>query len=265
MEENKVKSNLTPVAIIIAGLIIAGAIVGKDSLSKLFENKTDTSETTVAVKGVETETLSASAQFKKYAGDLGLDQAKFDTCLDSGKYQTRISETSNEGTILGINGTPSFFINGKLLIGAQPFSMFKAIIDKELGITTEYPAEIKDTISQMESSGYFSEEVKTVPVADTDPTKGNVNAAITIVEFTDYQCPYCARYAIETLPQIQKEYIDTGKIKYVLKDIPLTSLGHANAEKAAEAALCSGEQGKYWEMHEKLFSSQQEWSELGTN
>lgn len=89
-----------------------------------------------------------------------------------------------------------------------------------------------------------------------DPTKGSKAARLVLVEFTDYECPFCARYFHDTLPQLEKEYIQTGKLRYVLREFPLESI-HPQAFKAAEAALCAGEQGKYWEMHDRLFSNQQ--------
>jgi protein-disulfide isomerase len=87
------------------------------------------------------------------------------------------------------------------------------------------------------------------------PFKGDKNTKLTLVEFSDYQCPFCARHFQETLPQIEKEYINTGKVKYVLREFPIESI-HSSAFKAAEAANCAGEQGKYWEMHDRLFQNQ---------
>ena len=89
----------------------------------------------------------------------------------------------------------------------------------------------------------------------TNPTKGDRNARLTLVEFSDYQCPFCGRHVREVLPQIDKEYIETGKLKYVFMDLPLESI-HKSAFKAAEAAECAGEQGKYWPMHDRLFGNQ---------
>jgi protein-disulfide isomerase len=86
--------------------------------------------------------------------------------------------------------------------------------------------------------------------------RGTNSAKVTLIEFTDYQCPYCGRYVHDTYPQIAKEYVDTGKVRYVMLDLPLESM-HRNAFKAAEAAHCAGDQGKYWEMHDRLFSNQQ--------
>lgn len=85
--------------------------------------------------------------------------------------------------------------------------------------------------------------------------KGEPTAKLTLIEFSDYQCPFCARYVRDTYPQIEKEYVETGKLRYVFLDLPLESI-HKLAFKAAEAANCAGEQGKYWEMHDRLFENQ---------
>ena len=88
------------------------------------------------------------------------------------------------------------------------------------------------------------------------PSKGESTASLTLVEFLDYQCPYCGRFSRETMPQIDKEYIQTGKVRYVVVNLPLDAM-HKSAFKAAEAVACAGEQGKFWEMHERLFNNQE--------
>ncbi len=99
------------------------------------------------------------------------------------------------------------------------------------------------------------EEIKRIEVSvDDDPFRGMKNAPVTIIEFSDFQCPYCARFFEQTLPLIEKNYIDTGKARIVYRDFPLGF--HENAEKAAEAAECADEQGKFWEYHDKLFENQ---------
>ncbi len=92
-----------------------------------------------------------------------------------------------------------------------------------------------------------------VAVGPNDPVKGNPNAKLTIVEFADYQCPYCARFQSGTLPSILKDYVDTGKARFVFKNLAI--LGKESTD-AANAALCAKEQNKFWEYHDKLFSSQ---------
>ena len=99
-----------------------------------------------------------------------------------------------------------------------------------------------------------SEEVVNIEGA---PFKGQSNATVTLVDFTDYQCPFCGRYFRDTYPELERDYIKTGKVKYVLRDLPLEVL-HPLAFKAAEATHCAGEQGKYWEMHDRLFTNQRE-------
>ncbi len=85
------------------------------------------------------------------------------------------------------------------------------------------------------------------------PAKGDKNAPVTIVEFSDFECPFCARFYSETLPKIQKEYIDTGKVKLVYMHYPLSF--HAKAKPLANAAECANDQGKFWEMHDKIFEN----------
>jgi protein-disulfide isomerase len=92
-----------------------------------------------------------------------------------------------------------------------------------------------------------------VAIADHDPFRGPANAPITIIEFSEYQCPFCARVT-PTLKQIEEKY--AGKVRIVFKDFPLPN--HAQAPKAAEAAHCAGEQGKYWQLHDRLFANQQQ-------
>ena len=87
------------------------------------------------------------------------------------------------------------------------------------------------------------------------PMLGRADAPVTLVEFSDYQCPFCQRFFTSVFPVLKKEYIDTGKVRYVFRDFPLDQL-HPQARKAAEAAHCAGEEGKYWEMHEVLFRNQ---------
>ena len=98
-------------------------------------------------------------------------------------------------------------------------------------------------------------ETQTLVSIDGGAMKGDKNAKLTLVEFTDYQCPFCSRHLRDTFPQIDNDYIKTGKVRYVLREFPLESI-HPLAVKAAEAAGCAGEQGKYWEMHDRLFANQ---------
>ena len=90
---------------------------------------------------------------------------------------------------------------------------------------------------------------------DDDPVLGKNNAPLTIIEFSDFQCPYCKRFRDQTFDLIKENYIDTGKVKLVYRDFPLSSI-HPMAQKAAEASECADEQGKFWEYHDKIFAGQ---------
>jgi protein-disulfide isomerase len=124
---------------------------------------------------------------------------------------------------------------------------------------------LKDTVkAQNEMLRQFFERVnagreapfKETPVSiDGAPVFGKADAKVTIVEFSDYQCPFCARYANDTFPQLEREYIDTGRVKYVFRDFPIEA-AHPQAFKAHEAVYCAGEQGKRREMHKRIFANQ---------
>ncbi len=96
---------------------------------------------------------------------------------------------------------------------------------------------------------------------DDDPVKGNPNAPITILEFSDFQCPFCAKFHSTTLPQIQTNYIDSGKVKFVYRDFPIQNI-HPNAVAAAIASECADEQGMFWEYHDMVFKNQKNWQGL---
>ena len=100
--------------------------------------------------------------------------------------------------------------------------------------------------------------------ADDDPVIGNPDAPISIIEFSDFQCPFCARFHVQTLPSLMEEYIEQGKAKLVFRDFPIQNI-HPNALPASVAAECANEQGKFKGMHDLLFENQKQWSGLETS
>lgn len=107
-----------------------------------------------------------------------------------------------------------------------------------------------------------------VTVADTDGvaaraarSMGSDSAPVTVYEMSDFQCPFCRRHALETLPLLEAEYIRTGKVRYVFINFPITEL-HPNAVPAAELGLCAARQEKFWEVHHLLFENQSTWARL---
>jgi protein-disulfide isomerase len=207
---------------------------------------------------------------EKYAQELGLNMARFKAALDTKKHEAEIQADAASGNKIGANGTPAFFINGISLSGAQPFESFKAVIDQELKkaealVAKGTPkAKLYDAILKNAQAGVAPAAAQAAPAGpDTDtkvwpvtpgsaPAKGPKNAPITMVVFSDFQCPFCGRIE-PTLSKLESEY--PGKLRIVWKNYPLPF--HQNAKPAAYAALAAGEQGKFWEMHDKLFSNQQ--------
>lgn len=95
------------------------------------------------------------------------------------------------------------------------------------------------------------------------PALGEGSAPVTLIEFSDFQCPFCGRHFDQTGGSIQQGYIDTGKVKFYYRDYPLLQLGHLNADDTALAARCANDELKFWEYHNILFENQQAWSNLG--
>lgn len=126
-----------------------------------------------------------------------------------------------------------------------------------------FPAAVNlaDFFNQVDSLGDQGTQITNEPTApieasvDDDPVLGKEDAPVTIVEFSDFQCPFCGRFEKDTFPKLKEEYIDTGKVKLVFRDFPLTNI-HPYAQKAAEASECADEQGKFWKYHDKLFENQ---------
>jgi protein-disulfide isomerase len=87
-----------------------------------------------------------------------------------------------------------------------------------------------------------------------EPFKGSPSARVAIIEYSDYQCPFCGEYSREVFPRLDSDYVKSGKVRYYFRDLPLSS--HPQAVPAALASRCAGEQGKFWEMHERLFANQ---------
>jgi len=98
-------------------------------------------------------------------------------------------------------------------------------------------------------------EIAPIDLRLNAPTKGSPAARVVLIEYADFQCPYCAQYANATYREIQRNYVDTGKIRYTFRHLPLEQL-HPQARSAAEAAECAREQDHFWDFHDRLFANQ---------
>lgn len=205
---------------------------------------------------VQQESPISVPKLKVYAKELGLNTGKFNKCLDSGEKKTQVENDTKYGVSVGVQGTPGFFINGKFLGGAFPFSAFKEIIDKEInGTGSTLCADYTDPSlqGQCDETGTdqgkpFKPVVKDIDISGMT-AEGSKNAKVTIVEFSDFECPYCIR-AYPTVKQILSEY--KNDVKFYYKQYPLVQI-HPNSQKTAEASLCANDQGKFWKFHDKVF------------
>ena len=189
------------------------------------------------------------------AKEVKLDAKKLVACMNSGEKKAIVDAEVAEAEAVSVSGTPAFFINGKRLGGAFPFDSFKEIIDKELAGTGSEKA--TDYSKTLQDSGAFDPKNVALTIG-TSSVKGPENAKITVVEFSDFQCPFCSR-ALPTVKQVMSEYKDNVRLVY--KHLPLVSL-HPRAHITAQAAECAKDQGKFWEFHDQLFEKQAEWSSL---
>lgn len=161
---------------------------------------------------------------------------------------------------------PAILAVALLALGGAPVAFAQPVEDlrKEIEALKQDQAAIRKEIAEIKallrgrgasppSSGGLSDVRVAVQGA---PALGQDDARVTIVEFSDYQCPFCRRHSSEVFPEIVKDYVKTGKVRYVFRDYPIASL-HPQAHRLHEAAHCAGDQGRYWQMHERLFEEPQ--------
>jgi protein-disulfide isomerase len=218
-------------------------------------------------KMYDNNTALERANLEKYAQDIGLNMSKFKKDMDDPKIKEEIAEQQKLANSVGASGTPTFFINGRQIVGAQPFGEFQKIIDEEIKKADELVKKgtpLKDVYQKLMEQAAATPppapapSAPEAPPAKVDikigdaPVKGPASAKVTVVEFSDFQCPFCGRVN-PTLKEIEDQY--KGKIKIAFRNLPLPF--HDKAHLAAEAALAANEQGKFWAMHDKLFANQQ--------
>jgi protein-disulfide isomerase len=221
-------------------------------------------------------------ELEGHARTVGLELASFRSAAASAAARTRIDDDRRLGEALGVQGTPTFFINGRRLVGAQSFERFQALIDEELARASARLA------GGVPRSGLYAALIEggldhAAPAADpapgpgchapgcagpppvrpadttvyqvpagAAPARGPASAPVTVVLFSDFQCPYCKKLE-PTIEALEKEY--PGKVRVVWKNFPLEM--HPAARLAAAAALAAHAQGKFWAMHDRLLASQE--------
>ena len=193
------------------------------------------------------------ADLDQIAQKINLNLNQFQECLKSGKYRDSIQKDAEEGTQKGVQGTPAVFVNDQLVSGAFPYEHFVNVVEGILN-----PG--KAPIPVPGAGGGEPQPRPPAPPAPSArvvfddlegrPASGPKNAAVTLVEFSDFHCPFCQKVT-PTLEQLVKNY--PGKIRRVWRQYPLPF--HAGADRTAEASECAHEQGKFWGYHDKLFET----------
>lgn len=123
-----------------------------------------------------------------------------------------------------------------------------ARLEDEIRHLREQQAQLASELAELKAP------VRTLTVANRQ-TRGAATAPVTFIEYSDYGCQYCAQYVRQVSPQLIRDYVDSGKVRYVFKNYPVEEL-HPEAFSAHVAAACAGDQGRYWQMHDRLFADQ---------
>ena len=213
--------------------------------------------------------------YEKWAGEAGVDKAKFKAAVDSKKYSAKIDEDMALASKIGANGTPAFRINGVTVSGAQPFDKFKEVIDAQLAEAQKMiaggtkPTDVYTTLTNKNQAAGpdkpaapaaakpdAEEEDKSVwkvAVLDDDPVRGPKDALVTMVVFSDFQCPFCKRVE-DTLKQVTETYPNDVRIAWKDNPLPFHPRAKPSATLARMAYKVKGDKG-FWEAHDALFAS----------
>lgn len=214
-------------------------------------------------RGLDVDTVFRHAT----ASDLDLDLLRKD--LEGLEYGPEVSRDLRLGRRLGVSSTPTFFINGRLLEGAQPLDAFERVVEEELVLAAKWRQEGVEPAAQYEhaiADGYRKvvytddrrpdpDRVTPVPLGDS-PRLGPDTAPVTIVVFGDFECPYCAR-GTETIEQLREHYGERLRVVYKHSPLPF----HSHALVAARASVAAHAQGKFWPFHDALYARQARFDE----
>ncbi|HET9551642.1 MAG TPA: thioredoxin domain-containing protein [Anaeromyxobacteraceae bacterium] len=215
-----------------------------------------------------------ATELEGYARQAGLDLRKFKAAVAARAGEARVAEDQAQAGKVGADGTPTMFFNCRQVVGAVPLEMMRPVAEEELKKADALLAK-----GAKRGPGFYEKacdaNVEAQPPAPPpaqaaapapgapvkvslrpdDPVKGNPSAPVTVVLFSDFQCPFCARVE-PTLKQVEETYGSKVRIAWKHKPLPF----HPNAMPAALAAEAAREQGKFWQMHDKMFAGQQQLS-----
>lgn len=249
-----------PSTILIGSIIISLSILISGGVIKLKKPFGTTATPTASAPPVAGATLKE--KLLSLASSQGLDADKFNNCLDENKFDAEIKKDIADAQTAGVSGTPGFIIGkstsdgniqGVKISGAYPYDTFKQVLDKTaLGTSPEdVIASFSEEIKAQEGVGLGKASV------DDDPVLGDKGAPVTIIEFSDYECPFCKRHFLQTFPSLKTNYIDTGKVKLVFRDFIAVPSHNPAATTEAVAAQCVKDQKgdeAYFKFHDEIYS-----------
>ncbi len=206
--------------------------------------------------------------FARLADEIGADVDALKECIAGGAKQAAIAQSVVDADALGFSGTPSFRVTNNAsgeshnIVGAQPFERFAGVLDAVLAgeaPPTPSAAQPRQEVPFWATAeGLALDPDRPGYTMAGDQTRGSADASVVVVEFSDFQCPYCKQHSEQTQPELDKAFVDTGEVRWVYKSFPLPI--HPQAPAAGVAAECAADQGKYMEMHEALFADVRGWS-----
>ena len=216
--------------------------------------------------------------FSEMAQELGADPTQYGSCVANSETQlARVNESLSEAQSLGFTGTPSFRIVREetgdtfSLTGAQPYDTFSEWIETIAAGGTPQGAAQAQQQQQQQQQGegglpYWATAEGLAPDPDRpgftvagDMYKGSSDAPIVIVEFSDFQCPYCSQHALTTQPILDEVFVNNGEVMWVFKHFPIENI-HPFAISASVAAECAAGQEAFWDFHHRLFVDMSQWS-----
>jgi len=214
--------------------ILAGAIAAAGLLAGACGGDASTPATAIQTGTFETRLAAVALA-------AGLDVPAWQACRTDPAMEARVVADMQAGVAAGVTGTPTFFVNGEAVVGNQPGSVFRSAIQA---------ARTRAQASGLAAADYYATTFPGVPVG-TSPSTGPADAWVTIVEFSDFQCPFCAAVKGTLHTVLSTAGSD---VRHVFKHFPLSS--HAHARPAAIAAECARVQGRFWEFHDLVFGGQ---------
>ena len=223
-------------------------------------------------QGEWSQSSDPEAFFADLAESIGADMDQYNACVESGEKDALIDAAIQEAQANGFGGTPSFrFVDEASgdsydLVGAQPFEQFASFIDA----IAAGEAPVTEQPEPENQIPYWATQEGLSPDPDNpgftmagDAFRGDPDAPVVVIEFSDFQCPFCRKHVTETQPILDEQFVDTGDVKWVFKHFPLPI--HPAAPAAGAAAECAAEQGKFWEMHDLLFEDVDRWASGDTD